>query len=77
MARSASRDLGGGDRRLDVIDQRIGKAETSGEQVEIATLGPAVGFDGDARRRVELDFLAFARRRADDRVEIDGVGKLV
>ena len=50
-------------------------AEAAGEQIEIAAFRPAVGFDGDARRRIELDLLALGLGSRDDGVEIDRIGE--
>src|SRR5262245_22690832 len=73
----ASPNLGAGDRGLDMIDQRIGQAEASGEEIEIAALRPAVRLDGDAGGGIELDLLALGLGRADDAVEIDGIGEFM
>ena len=60
-----------------MIDQRIGKAEAAGEQVEITPLGARFRLDGKARSGIELDTLLLGRRGSDDCVEIDGVGKFL
>src|SRR5690606_34373368 len=60
----------GGDRCLDVINQRVRKAETSRKQIEIAALGTGVGFYGKARGRIKLDLLLFAMGGGDQRANI-------
>ena len=60
-----------------MIDQRIGKAEAAGEEIEVAALGAAVRLDRQARGGIEFDLLLFRPRRRNDAVEIDGIGKFV
>ena len=58
-------------RRLDVVDQRVGKLQPAGQQIEIAALGPRIRVDRQPRSGVKFDLLRFGLGRRDQRVEIE------